>query len=51
MWIFRVILVLLLVLLTFYYVTVALHILSPIFKKGVSVKLLSIPFYGWIKGL
>lgn len=51
MWIFRLVLVLLMVLLAFYYVTVVLHVLSPIFKKGINKSLLWLPFYGWIKGL
>lgn len=51
MWIFRVILVLAVLLLAFYYLTVILHILSPIFKKGINKNFLWVPFYGWLKGL
>lgn len=50
MWIIRIIVVLLCVLTGFYYLTVILHIVTPIFKKA-NPKLIWIPFYCWIKGL
>lgn len=50
MWIVRIIVVLLCVLTGFYYLTVTLHIITPIFKK-VNPKLIWVPFYCWIKSL
>lgn len=50
MWIFRTVLTLLIALLLFYYVTVCIHIIVPIFKKSIKFEFLWIPFYGWIKG-
>ena len=51
MWLFRIVLTLLVALLFLYYVTVCVHIVTPIFKKSVDMRFLPIPFYGWIKGL
>lgn len=49
MWIFRFLLTLLITLLFFYYVTVCIHVITPVFKKSTKLKFLWIPFYGWIK--
>ena len=34
-----------------YYVTVLLHIFFGVFKKGINMNKIFIPFYAWIVGL
>ena len=51
MWIFRIIMFLLIVLTFFYYITVCIDAVMPIFKRSLNRSLIYIPFYAWIKGL